>query len=75
MLAVSRKEPGAWLCAVPNSSLGLRMNNEAVRVGVGLCLGIAHILASIVVQQLTSLDFMVVSAVILALVITAIMLL
>ena len=40
LLAVSRKESGAWLRAVPNSSLGLRMDNETIRVGVGLCLGV-----------------------------------
>ena len=36
LLAVSRKESGAWLHAVPNSSLGLRMDNETIRVAVGL---------------------------------------
>eukprot|EP00731_Ephydatia_muelleri_P038823 Em0928g2a len=41
LLAVSRKESGAWLHAVPNSSLGLRMDNETVRVAVGLRLGVA----------------------------------
>ena len=73
LLAVSRKESGAWLHAVPNSSLGLRMDNNTIRVAVGLRLGVAlcgHILASIVVQQLTSLVFMV-SGVVLVLVVTA----
>ena len=41
LLAVSRKESGAWLHAVPNSSLGLRMDNETIRVAVGLLLGVA----------------------------------
>ena len=41
LLAVSRKESGAWLHAVPNSSLGLRMDNETIRVAVGLRLGVA----------------------------------
>ena len=40
LLAVSRKESGAWLHAIPNSSLGLRMNNEMIRVAVGLRLGV-----------------------------------
>eukprot|EP00731_Ephydatia_muelleri_P003348 Em0001g3348a len=51
LLAVSRKESLAWLHAVPNSSLGLRMDNETIRVAVGLCLYAAHTLASIVVQH------------------------
>ena len=32
--AVSRKESGAWLHAIPNSLLGLRMDNETIRVVV-----------------------------------------
>ena len=63
LLAVSRKESLAWLHAVPNSSLGLRMDNETIRVAVGLCLYAAHTLASIVVQQLTVLHPMVSAAV------------
>ena len=39
LLAVSRKESGAWLHAVPKSSLGLRMDNDTIRVAVGLRLG------------------------------------
>ena len=38
-LAASRKESGAWLNALPVSSLGLRMDNNTVRVAVGLRLG------------------------------------
>ena len=41
LLAVSRKESGAWLHTVPNSSLGLRMDNDTIRVAVGLRLGVA----------------------------------
>ena len=50
LLAVSRKESLAWLHAVPNSSLGLRMDNETIRVAVGLRLYADHTLASIVVD-------------------------
>ena len=39
LLAASRKESGAWLNALPVSSLGLRMDNNTVRVAVGLRLG------------------------------------
>ena len=41
LLAVSRKESGACLHAIPNSSLDLRMDNETIRVAVGLLLGVA----------------------------------
>ena len=40
LLAVQRKETGAWLTAPPVSSLGLRLEDEAVRIGVGLRLGL-----------------------------------
>ena len=36
LLAVSRTESGAWLHALPISSVGLRMGNEVVRVAVSL---------------------------------------
>ena len=40
LLAVARKESGAWLHALPMSSLGLRMDDEIIRVAVGLRLGV-----------------------------------
>ena len=39
LLAVQRRETGAWLTAPPVSSLGLRLEDDAVRIGVGLRLG------------------------------------
>ena len=44
LLATSSKESGAWLHAVPLSSLGLRMDNNTVRVAVcpGLGAAICH---------------------------------
>ena len=40
LLAASTKESGAWLNAPPITSLGLRMDDELVRIAVGLCLGV-----------------------------------
>ena len=40
LLAASNKESGAWLNTLPVSSLGLRMDDDTIRVAVGLCLGI-----------------------------------
>ena len=39
LLAACRKESGAWLHALPITSLGLRMDDEVVRVAMGLRLG------------------------------------
>ena len=41
LLAVNQKESGAWLTAPPLSAVGLRMDNEAIRVAIGLHLGAA----------------------------------
>ena len=40
LLAACAKESGAWLHAFPVSSLGLRMDNEVIRVAMGLRLGL-----------------------------------
>ena len=37
--AASAKETGAWLKALPFSNLGLRIDDETIRVAAGLCLG------------------------------------
>ena len=35
LLATTTKESGAWLHALPISSLGLKMDDEVVRIAVG----------------------------------------
>ena len=39
LLAAATRESGAWLNALPVSSLRLRMDNDVVRIAVGLRLG------------------------------------
>ena len=39
LLASTTKESGAWLQALPITSLGLRMDDGTIRVAAGLCLG------------------------------------
>ena len=41
LLATQQKESGAWLSAPPVSALGLRMDNDSIRIAVGLRLGTA----------------------------------
>ena len=40
LLAVSRKESGAWLNAFPSPNLGTHLDNDTIRISVGLRLGI-----------------------------------
>ena len=40
LLAATAKESDAWLNVLPVSSLGLCMNDESIRIGVGLHLGV-----------------------------------
>ena len=37
--AVAAPHAGDWLKVIPSSSLGLRLDDEAMRVSVGLCIG------------------------------------
>ena len=39
LLVASAKESGAWLKALPASLPGLRMDNEAIRIAIGLKFG------------------------------------
>jgi len=58
-LAASSQHSGDWLFALPIVSCGLKLNDEAVRVAVGLSLGLdlcAHTTA-IVAPQLTLVVF------------------
>ena len=40
LLAASMKEAGAWLQALPVSAIGLRINDDVMRIAMGLCLGL-----------------------------------
>ena len=40
LLAVATKESGAWLNALPVSALGLRMDDDDIKIAVGLRLGV-----------------------------------
>ena len=40
LLASRAKESGAWLNVLPISSLGLRMDDNTIRVAIGLRLGV-----------------------------------
>ena len=40
LLASATKESGAWLHALPIASLGLRMDDDTIRIAVGLRLGV-----------------------------------
>ena len=39
LLSASKKESGAWLNTLPVTSLGLRMDNNTIRIAIGLRLG------------------------------------
>ena len=41
LLAVMSRDAGAWLQALSNSSLGLRLDDNTLRISVGLHLGTA----------------------------------
>ena len=43
LLAVSSEHSGDWLHALPISSCGLRLDNEAIRVATGLRLRCTHV--------------------------------
>ena len=40
LLAVATKKSGAWLDALPVSSLSLRMDDNVIQIAVGLCVGL-----------------------------------
>ena len=44
LLAATEKESGAWLDALPVSSLGLRLDDDTIRIAVGLRLGVPLVL-------------------------------
>ena len=48
LLVASCKESGVWLSALPISSLGLKLDDNVVRITLGgLCLATAHSLSSL----------------------------
>ena len=50
-LAASSPHSGDWLQAMPISSRGLRLDDEAVRIGVGMWLGVPHYCGALVDAQ------------------------
>ena len=44
LLAATEKESGAWLHALPVSSLGLRLDDDTIKIAVGLRLGVPLVL-------------------------------
>ena len=58
LLAASCKESGAWLNALPITSLGLRMDDTTIRISMGLRLGIEIIFVNTVELKCLSLPHM-----------------
>ena len=75
LLSASKKGSGSWLHTLPVTSLGLRMDDNAIHIAIGLCLGphFPSLIFAITVDQIWTRLALTGPVVVLVLVITSAM--